>query len=583
MKSTKIGFKIVVMVCAVVIIISAIMGFIINHKVESVLQSQATELLQKKAQLVSFKIQGIMKRIFMGANTLERFLSDENGSINDTLKKRMLSEFLLANPHVLLISAIYTNNNERVITAMNIHSKIAYPNTTLNENMINQIHSLKSITRSDPYYKEVDGNKIYGMDITFPLKDKNQNIIGALNFFLNIDAFYTDVIGQNKSNTFLMGKDGRLLINPNRGIQDKILSAINPDKRVAKAVEYYNNNEAGTLSYHSLSGDTETFLAIQPFDFFEGKENNGNHWRWAIGKYVNKSLVFQEATNTRYIIITTLILGVLVLALLVFIIISSLITKRISRVNNTLNDFFNLLNNPKNNHAISLTPPSAYDEIGQMQASINENILKPKKNIQADNKAIQNSIEVTNHVENGDFTQEIACVPKNKDLQALRNTINSIIQYFRNQIGANIETLNNALEHYKNLDFTHHIQNPKANMEKALNTLGQEISSMLKASLGFANALNHESKDLKTCVDNLTKTAHKQERSLKNTTQSLEEITNIITTIDSKSQEMISQGEDIKSVVDMVRDIADQTNLLLLLKPQERASMAEALRWWLMK
>ncbi len=497
MKPTRIGSKIVMMVCAVVIVISAVMGVIISYKVESVLQSQATELLQKKAQLVSFKIQGIMKRIFIGANTLEKFLSDENSAINDTLKKRMLSEFLLANPHVLLVSAIYTNNNERVITAMNMDSKIAYPNTTLNENMINQIHSLKNITRSDPYYKEVNGDKIYGMDITLPLMGKNQKIIGALNLFLNIDAFYTDVVGKKKSNTFLMGKDGRLLINPNREIQDKILSAINPDKRVAKAVEYYDKNEAGTLSYHSLSGNTETFLAIQPFDLFEEKGNNGNHWRWAIGKYVNKSLVFKEATNTKFIIITTLILGVLVLAFLVFIIISNLITKRISRVNNTLNDFFNLLNNPKNNHAISLTPPSAYDEIGQMQASINENILKTQESIQADNKAIQNSIEVTNYVENGDFTQEIACVPKNKDLQALRNTINSIIQYFRNQIGANIESLNNALEHYKNLDFTHHIQNPKANMEKALNTLGQEISSMLKASLGFANALNHESKDLK--------------------------------------------------------------------------------------
>ncbi|EMG97356.1 hypothetical protein HMPREF1404_01561 [Helicobacter pylori GAM210Bi] len=183
MKSTKIGFKIVVMVCTVVIIISAIMGFIINHKVESVLQSQATELLQKKAQLVSFKIQGIMKRIFMGANTLERFLSDENGSINDTLKKRMLSEFLLANPHVLLISTLYANDDKRAISAIKIHSKIAYPSIALNENMINQIHSLKSITHSDPYYKEVNGDKIYGMDITFPLKDKNQNIIGALNFF----------------------------------------------------------------------------------------------------------------------------------------------------------------------------------------------------------------------------------------------------------------------------------------------------------------------------------------------------------------------------------------------------------------
>ncbi|WP_033619119.1 methyl-accepting chemotaxis protein [Helicobacter pylori] len=575
MGSTKIGFKIVIMVCAVVIAISAIMGIIINYKVESVLQHQATELLQKEARLTSFKIQGIMKRVFIGVNTLEKFLSDENGSVNDALKRRLLSEFLLANPHVLLISAIYTNGNERAITAMNTRSKILYPSIALNENMTNQAKSLKEATHSDPYYKEINGDKVYGMDITLPLMDKNQNAMGALNFFLNIDAFYTDVIGQNKSNTFLMGKDGRLLINPNREIQDKILSAINPDKRVAKAVEYYDKNEAGTLSYHSLSGNTETFLAIQPFDFFEDKGDNSHHWRWAIGKYVNKSLVFQEATNTRYIIITTLILGVLVLAFLVFVIISNLVTKRISRVNNTLNDFFNLLNNPKNNHAIHLTPPNAYDEIGHMQASINENILKTQENIQADSKAIQNSIEVANFVESGDFTQEIACVPKNKDLQALRNTINSIIQYFRNQIGANIEALNNALEHYKNLDFTHHIQDPKANMEKALNTLGQEISSMLKASLGFANTLNHESKDLKTCVDNLTKTAHKQERSLKNTTQSLEEITNIITTIDSKSQEMISQGEDIKSVVDMIRDIADQTNLLALNAAIEAARAGE--------
>ncbi|WP_033781859.1 methyl-accepting chemotaxis protein [Helicobacter pylori] len=575
MGSTKIGFKIVIMVCAVVIAISAIMGIIINYKVESVLQHQATELLQKEARLTSFKIQGIMKRIFIGVNTLEKFLSDENGSVNDALKRRLLSEFLLANPHVLLISAIYTNDNERAITAMNTHSKILYPSIALNESMTNQAKSLKEAAHSDPYYKEINGDKVYGMDITLPLTDKNQNTMGALNFFLNIDAFYADVVGQNKSNTFLMGKDGRILINPNREIQDKILRAINPDKRVAKAVEYYDKNEAGTLSYHSLSGNTETFLAIQPFDFFEDKGDNSHHWRWAIGKYINKSLVFQEATNTRYIIITTLILGVLVLAFLVFVIISNLVTKRISRVNNTLNDFFNLLNNPKNNHAIHLTPPNAYDEIGHMQASINENILKTQENIQADSKAIQNSIEVANFVESGDFTQEIACVPKNKDLQALRNTINSIIQYFRNQIGANIEALNNALEHYKNLDFTHHIQDPKANMEKALNTLGQEISSMLKASLGFANTLNHESKDLKTCVDNLTKTAHKQERSLKNTTQSLEEITNIITTIDSKSQEMISQGEDIKSVVDMIRDIADQTNLLALNAAIEAARAGE--------
>ncbi len=214
MRSTRIGSKIVMMVCAVVIAISAVMGAIINHKVESVLQSQATELLQKKAQLVSFKIQGIMKRIFMGANTLEKFLSDENNAINDTLKRRMLSEFLLANPHVLLISALYANDDKRAISAIKIHSKIAYPNTTLNENMINQIHSLKSITHSDPYYKEVDGNKIYGMDITLPLTGKNQNVIGVLNLFLNINAFLYRCGRQEKEQHLFNGEKWQAFNQP---------------------------------------------------------------------------------------------------------------------------------------------------------------------------------------------------------------------------------------------------------------------------------------------------------------------------------------------------------------------------------
>ncbi|OLR50223.1 chemotaxis protein [Helicobacter pylori] len=55
MKSARIGSKIVMMVCAVVIAISAVMGVIISYKVESVLQSQATELLQKKSSVSQFQ------------------------------------------------------------------------------------------------------------------------------------------------------------------------------------------------------------------------------------------------------------------------------------------------------------------------------------------------------------------------------------------------------------------------------------------------------------------------------------------------------------------------------------------------
>lgn len=53
-----------------------------------------------------------MKRIFMGVNIFEKFLSDENSVINDILKRCMFFEFLLVNLYVLLVSVIYMNNNE---------------------------------------------------------------------------------------------------------------------------------------------------------------------------------------------------------------------------------------------------------------------------------------------------------------------------------------------------------------------------------------------------------------------------------------------------------------------------------------
>ncbi|GHS56272.1 hypothetical protein VN1171_11940 [Helicobacter pylori] len=55
MKSARIGSKIVMMVCAVVIAISAVMGVIISYKVESVLQSQATEFAAKKSSVSQFQ------------------------------------------------------------------------------------------------------------------------------------------------------------------------------------------------------------------------------------------------------------------------------------------------------------------------------------------------------------------------------------------------------------------------------------------------------------------------------------------------------------------------------------------------
>ncbi|WP_438940159.1 methyl-accepting chemotaxis protein [Helicobacter heilmannii] len=87
---------------------------------------------------------------------------------------------------------------------------------------------------------------------------------------------------------------------------------------------------------------------------------------------------------------------------------------------------------------------------------------------------------------------------------------------------------------------------------------------MLRTSLDFASALTKESQGLKTCVDQLTNSANQQNKSLLQTSQAIETITENIAGISHKSEEMIVQGQDIRNVVEIIKDIADQTNLLAL-------------------
>ncbi len=54
MKSTRIGSKIVMMVCAVVIVISAVMGVIISYKVESVFAKPSHRIAAKKSSVSQF-------------------------------------------------------------------------------------------------------------------------------------------------------------------------------------------------------------------------------------------------------------------------------------------------------------------------------------------------------------------------------------------------------------------------------------------------------------------------------------------------------------------------------------------------
>ncbi|MCI7410624.1 methyl-accepting chemotaxis protein, partial [Helicobacter bilis] len=76
-------------------------------------------------------------------------------------------------------------------------------------------------------------------------------------------------------------------------------------------------------------------------------------------------------------------------------------------------------------------------------------------------------------------------------------------------------------------------------------------------------------------VTTLTQSSNTQASSLQQTAASVEEITSSMQNVSGRTSEVIAQSEDIKNVIGIIRDIADQTNLLALNAAIEAARAGE--------
>ena len=119
------------------------------------------------------------------------------------------------------------------------------------------------------------------------------------------------------------------------------------------------------------------------------------------------------------------------------------------------------------------------------------------------------------------------------------------------------------------------VPNAKGRVENVTNTLGTDIKSMLRTSSEFANKLSSITTSLDTAMEQLNNSSDTQSKSLSSTASAVEEIYSIMNNINTKTEEVAHQSEDIKQVVDMIRDIADQINLLALNAAIEAARAGE--------
>lgn len=218
------------------------------------------------------------------------------------------------------------------------------------------------------------------------------------------------------------------------------------------------------------------------------------------------------------------------------------------------------------------------DEFARMAKLLNDNIFELKTRFKQDKVLIDEAKEVAKLVARGVYDNSIKASTSNSSLEELKSSVNLMIK----ETKEHIFSINESLLKYSKYDYSANLELKGLNKECALsllvlniNALKDAIIAMLSNSKEKGLVLQNKAVLLEESMKSLEEINKKQDLSLSESTQRIEDISTSMQEVSNQASAVVSQGEDIKGVIMVIKDIAEQVNLLALNAAIEAARAGE--------